>query len=74
MNEDYEIEEDGSNEEFEIEQVLRPKLFVDFEGQDKIVDNLKVFIEIGTFPLTSHSHAAATEPIKEAKNNDLVLK
>ena len=45
MNEDYEIEEDGSNEEFEIEQVLRPKLFVDFEGQDKIVDNLKVFIE-----------------------------
>ena len=45
MNEDYEIEEDGFNEEFEIEQVLRPKLFVDFEGQDKIVDNLKVFIE-----------------------------
>ena len=45
MNEDYEIEEGGSNEEFEIEQVLRPKLFVDFEGQDKIVDNLKVFIE-----------------------------
>ena len=45
MNEDYEIEQDGSNEEFEIEQVLRPKLFVDFEGQDKIVDNLKVFIE-----------------------------
>jgi Holliday junction DNA helicase RuvB len=45
MNEDYEIEEDGLNEEFEIEQVLRPKLFIDFEGQDKIVDNLKVFIE-----------------------------
>ncbi|MDA0889709.1 MAG: Holliday junction branch migration DNA helicase RuvB [Bacteroidetes bacterium] len=45
MNEDYEIEQDGLNEEFEIEQVLRPKLFVDFEGQDKIVDNLKVFIE-----------------------------
>ena len=45
MNEDYEIEEGGLNEEFEIEQVLRPKLFVDFEGQDKIVDNLKVFIE-----------------------------
>ena len=44
MTEDYEIEED-LNEEFELEQVLRPKLFVDFEGQDKIVDNLKVFIE-----------------------------
>jgi len=45
MNKDYEIEEGSLNEEFEIEQVLRPKLFADFEGQDKIVDNLKVFIE-----------------------------
>ena len=45
MTEDYEIEEGGLNEEFEFEQVLRPKLFVDFEGQDKIVDNLKIFIE-----------------------------
>ena len=45
MNEDSEIEHDGLNEELEIEQVLRPKLFADFEGQDKIVDNLKVFIE-----------------------------
>jgi len=45
MNEDYEIEQEGLNEDFEIEQVLRPKSFADFEGQDKIVDNLKVFIE-----------------------------
>ena len=45
MSEDYEIDSDGLNEEFEIEQVLRPKLFIDFEGQDRIVDNLKVFIE-----------------------------
>ena len=37
----YEIEEEGLNEEFEMEQVLRPKLFEDFEGQDKIVNNLK---------------------------------
>ena len=48
MNEDYEIEEEGMNEEFEMEQVLRPKLFEDFEGQDKIVNNLKVFIEAAT--------------------------
>jgi len=45
MSEDYEIENGGLNEEFEIEKVLRPKLFADFEGQDKIVENLKVFIE-----------------------------
>ncbi len=45
MNEDYEIEEDGLNDEIELEQVLRPKFFEDFEGQDKIVGNLKVFIQ-----------------------------
>ena len=37
--------EDLSHEELALEQVLRPNLFTDFEGQDKIVDNLKVFIE-----------------------------
>jgi len=45
MSDDYDIELDEPNEDIEIEQVLRPKLFTDFEGQDKIVDNLKVFIE-----------------------------
>ena len=45
MNESYEIEEGDSHEDIDIEQVLRPRLFVDFEGQDKIVDNLNVFIE-----------------------------
>ena len=44
MTEDYN-KDDASNEEFEIEQVLRPKQFEDFEGQEKIVDNLKIFIE-----------------------------
>ena len=45
MKEDYERINEGLNEEFEMEQVLRPKLFEDFEGQDKIVNNLKIFIE-----------------------------
>ncbi len=45
MNNHDEIDDGSLNEDFEIEQVLRPKLFTDFEGQDKIVDNLKVFIE-----------------------------
>ena len=45
MNEDFEIEDSSINEDFEYDQVLRPKLFSDFEGQDKIVDNLKVFIK-----------------------------
>ncbi len=45
MSEDYNIEDEQINEDLEIEQVLRPKQFEDFEGQEKIIDNLKVFIE-----------------------------
>jgi holliday junction DNA helicase RuvB len=37
--------EDFSEQELAIEQVLRPKLFEDFEGQAKIVDNLDIFIQ-----------------------------
>ncbi len=36
---------DFSKEEIEFEQALRPKQFIDFEGQEKVVDNLRVFIE-----------------------------
>ena len=36
---------DFSEDELAFEQVLRPKMFSDFEGQDKIVDNLQVFIQ-----------------------------
>ena len=45
MSEDYNIEDEQINEDIVIEQVLRPKQFEDFEGQEKIIDNLKVFIE-----------------------------
>jgi Holliday junction DNA helicase RuvB len=41
---------DGSNENFsdqekDFEKVLRPKSFDDFAGQDRILDNLKIFVE-----------------------------
>ena len=45
MTEDYNIEDEQVNEDLEIEQVLRPKQFEDFEGQEKIIDNLGVFIQ-----------------------------
>ncbi len=45
MSEDYNIEDEQVNEDLEIEQVLRPKQFEDFEGQKKIIDNLGVFIQ-----------------------------
>ena len=42
MNEEIENNEFDSED---FEQVLRPKGFEDFRGQDQIVDNLKVFIQ-----------------------------
>ena len=42
MNEEF---EDNEFESEDFEQVLRPKGFDDFKGQDQIVDNLKVFIQ-----------------------------
>ena len=41
MSEDIYNKEDG---DLENEQVLRPKLFSDFEGQNQVVDNLEIFI------------------------------
>jgi Holliday junction DNA helicase RuvB len=41
---DYRDEEEFSREE-ELDQVLRPKLFSDFAGQAKVIDNLNVFVE-----------------------------
>lgn len=38
-------EEQLSDRDLEIESRLRPDIFSDFEGQRKIVDNLKVFVE-----------------------------
>ncbi|MDX1627477.1 MAG: Holliday junction branch migration DNA helicase RuvB [Fulvivirga sp.] len=47
MREDYlSAEGDGlSSEEKEIERALRPLSFSDFTGQQKVVDNIKIFVE-----------------------------
>lgn len=39
---------DSNDKDLESEQVLRPKKFIDFEGQDKVVDNLRIFIKAAT--------------------------
>ena len=46
MVEDFEFrDEELTEKELEIEASLRPGIFSDFEGQKKIVENLKVFVE-----------------------------
>jgi len=41
---DFDIRNTGS-EEYEVEQKLRPLNFNDFKGQNKVVENLKVFVQ-----------------------------
>ncbi len=46
MREDYLTgdAQNQSNDEREIDKALRPLSFDDFSGQDKIIDNLQVFV------------------------------
>ena len=45
MSTDYSIRDDHENEDVEIEQALRPNELDDFSGQEKLTDNLRVFIQ-----------------------------
>ena len=46
MEEEFNIREHQiTPQERELENALRPLSFMDFQGQDKVVDNLKVFVQ-----------------------------
>jgi Holliday junction DNA helicase RuvB len=54
--------EENEFEENDFDQALRPKGFDDFQGQDQIVDNLKVFIEAAKQRLDSLDHVLLHGP------------
>lgn len=45
MEEDFDIRRSGAEVEGDFERALRPSLFDAFAGQEKIVSNLKIFVE-----------------------------
>lgn len=45
MNENLDPNPSNTQEEFDIEKVLRPLSFSDFTGQKKVVENLKIFVQ-----------------------------
>ncbi len=45
MYEDFDIHNERASADKEFEKALRPKLFSDFAGQDKIIENLRVFVK-----------------------------
>ena len=50
MNEDFDIREERfTTAENEFENALRPPKFDDFSGQDKVVENLRVFVEAAKY-------------------------
>ncbi len=49
MNEDFNIREERVSAEKEFENALRPPKFDDFSGQDKVVENLRVFVEAAKY-------------------------
>lgn len=44
MNEDYDPRKIGADKDTELDGIIRPQELEDFKGQDKIIDNLKIFI------------------------------
>lgn len=45
MYEDFDIHNERASADKEFEKALRPQLFSDFAGQDKIIENLRVFVK-----------------------------
>src|SRR5574344_97077 len=45
MNEDFDIREQQINKESDFENALRPLRFEDFKGQEKVVENLRIFVK-----------------------------
>ena len=45
MSEDFDIRGSRTDSDREFEKALRPLSFFDFNGQDKIVENLRVFVQ-----------------------------
>ena len=44
MIEEFDIRDEDDSTDKEFEYALRPQQFEDFVGQDKVVENLKIFI------------------------------
>ena len=61
--------EENEFEENDFDQALRPKGFDDFQGQDQIVDNLKVFIDFNSSDLTPGNFLSFNKICEENKIN-----
>jgi len=49
VKEDFDIRREGQAREKDFENALRPLRFSDFSGQQKVVDNLRIFVEAAKY-------------------------
>ncbi len=47
--EDFDIRQEGRTKEKDFENALRPLRFEDFSGQQKVVENLRIFVEAAKY-------------------------
>ena len=63
MSEDFELRKiELTEEEREIDRSIRPKDFSDFNGQDKLVQNLKIFVQAARLRKESLDHVILSGP------------
>ena len=63
MNENLDpSNENFSNEDLEIDKALRPLIFSDFRGQNKVIENLKVFVEASNLRSDALDHTLLHGP------------
>ena len=61
MEEPFDIRNNKSTEK-ELENALRPLSFTDFKGQNKIVENLKIFVQAARMRTESLDHVLLHGP------------
>ena len=62
MIEEFDIRDEDDSTDKEFEYALRPKQFEDFAGQDKVVENLKIFVSAAKLRSESLDHVLLHGP------------
>ena len=62
MEDNFDIRQQSTAKEKDYENALRPLRFEDFSGQQKIVDNLRVFVDAAKFRGESLDHTLLHGP------------
>jgi holliday junction DNA helicase RuvB len=62
MKEEFDIRAEQLKETFENDYVIRPKYLKEFKGQEKITENLKVFVEAAQMRGEALDHVLLSGP------------